>query len=1171
MAIRTHLYPLNFSFTNEYYPKHLHIRDFANQLQHTELWDLHFSNGELILEFKGVFSNIGLRPHIFDVTSNESARSVLKILTKTIQRRKSRPTYEQQRMPRDFIIDALRNEASTTPIAQIINEITALIILLRETVQEYLSRTSESDLLQNFVSFIIFSAWVSDWFSKRQSTRGPWDQCTYDGTVIGLRSKLYEFKNFRSQKQQLFYFVPIEFPLIRYHMLKTMVVSEKHTVRFNNYSVNFLGSHKALTATELQRIVDTQNYSLIHILPHYLVHHVHVFNTRDDMVRYLEWSVFRSQKEVNSLTSSVKSFDGIRFTRGALINMNLDPYIKFLNFLLWNSFSFEIPTTSDDYIEWHGRLLELYNSFHTPMKDYGFKGRYPVPYFVRNYVETLFDRTNQFSELNTIIEMYLEITYPSSLPDPIEKTLGRSQQVSVRGLVTTFNENPTGKRLDVEKFQNIRFIQMQIEPESFIQTPATPAQTLIGATSIPILTTGKQPPVPFDDVLHDIKQIRLLESVRSLIKKVAPFDVNSYIRGVGDSVLNTFKPHTSYWLALLLVSVNSRIRIDEVTENPVETMPITAGLEATISENIMSNVKLIKINNSTPKLLSVLDTLYHLRGGLSGARIPISLETIQREMSRVFILGSVGSGDPLGAILRSHLKSTTREVGAFGAGRVTRAEVSQFPFSLGFSGIFSDLDFGDIETEDDLVSFLDGILILYLDRIQPLWATWKINYASSKMIQYILNHLVDNFQNWRKYSIYLITPQYGRVENFEKYLTFIRRTQPFDNQSLGLLHNDLLQLNIPSFNERFDIEEYQCSSLGHYMDGLGARFPRMYYMISISENHLRSALTLLSHRSSDIQIAKNGGSPNFSLVSLFDPVRYALCSRLPGISALSDLLADRFNPSTFLPSVAHIRRRVKILNLSNYWRELSRLTIMSDIWGTHIYDGYDLFTTRTDDYHYIGIGDERVRNIILIPQNSPYTIYDTMIYDNYNHFNITYTKRPFPLQNLVEMKKEFQLQLNAYPDRKLVVLLTFVIFNAVETEAEMIEIVGNLAQACVAFKGSIAAIYFNLYLKTNQLPNPTLVPLNTVFTLFSDVQIEARDAPPTYYGTLSKNYNLVQLVSTNLLTRAVVDFGAQLHVLSPSTADFSFLSWNQNISMRPEDAGAIDFLNNFCPIFKIST
>ncbi|RVD90656.1 Prenyclcysteine oxidase-like, partial [Tubulinosema ratisbonensis] len=932
-----------------------------------------------------------------------------------IRFRKTNPS--DRRVGINFYTDTLKNEDRGSEVIDVITKLTGLVTFLKISGVQYLEEhDQECSLSECYVSPLLLSYWIEKWDRFNGSTLddGFWDSVTYNGDVRSLERKMVEITEYWSRFESISG-LKVFFPQKSYILIQDVTESIDPQLPFTDYEIEFFPISTLATISDLRTYVSARKLSLIHIIPHYLIYHAHNFKTSDDMTHYLEWSVYRAQNELHEYTNSITNHGGLRFTRGVILNESSTDYQLFLNLVLWNTPHFQFLSRDRDYLQWKGILTHAFHQFVHAYPDFEFifDGHYSAPAFQREYIQLKL-RELEFSNdraerLSLILQNYLSVSYDATFPQPQKRFIGRDEYGQVYAQPTTFSELPSGGELNPLDQNVMRFVQFRISRDAFKVPKPLFRRSLLGGICVP--TFFEHPAsVNFKHVLRRINDIRELEHLRSLVKTVVPVDLTRLFLDISNSLLQDTEVTVSFWFGLLLHFTSNEAMIDNVISAGEEDIA-TYGLECSLRRSALNSTP-IRINNSTPKLISVLDSIFHYWSGVSQQRIPTSLSELKKMFRKVLILGAVDNGDPLAEILKRYFHSSVSQVGALGSGPVIRAEVGHFEFNVSYTSIISDIDIGSITSQDDLNNFLDNILIKYMRNVEPQFATFKINYAGSAMIKYILNYLQANFVYFYTYTISFITPQFGRTANYEKYLTFLK----YDNsRHVGkYLQSPAEETHVIRDLTPLNALEQQCHDLEEFQEMQFAGFPRVYFFVISSGSDVKAVLTLLSHRSDRIITSKSFGSDSIAYYSTLSPARIRLCRRVPKTLEMTAQLSERFDASHLSSSAYVIEREERVLSLGNFYRELCRVQILVDDQGPDVLSSLDTFLTTNEGFHYVGVGDERARNILCIPPTSPYTILDMKHYPQLEVFDITCQNAYFPFSNPSAIDALVEAQFSKY-------------------------------------------------------------------------------------------------------------------------------------------------------------
>nr|QYW05764.1 MAG: VP4 [Reoviridae sp.] len=435
------------------------------------------------------------------------------------------------------------------------------------------------------------------------------------------------------------------------------------------------------------------------------------------------------------------------------------------------------------------------------------------------------------------------------------------------------------------------------------------------------------------------------------------------------------------------------------------------------------------------------------------------------------------------------------------------------------------------------------------------------------MMQYILNYLRKEFIYFYKYAITFITPQFGKIGNYEKYLTFNKRNNSrWEGYSLQLKRSETTLI---VDYETLSLMEYQCKDEEDFNHLLRLDFPRMYYFIVSNTTELRDVLTVLSHRSDRIITSRSFGSDSISYYAMLNPSRVRLCSRISTFLELTNQLNERFDIDHLPNSEFIFQREERVLSLGNFYRELSRVQILVDDQGEDVISSLSKFVFLENDFHYIGVGDERARNVLCVPTMSPYTIYDKKSYPQLNAFEILCIGEYFPFEDEEAIMSLIQREYLRY-HKKLKMFFLFMIFNEVSTKEEIKKRINMLAKVMKSHREIIECIYFNVYIEFFGLPDIEYVVIDHPYTMYNDITINGRliDGEYKLFGTFSNNYNLVELLTYDEIQTIADDNEIQLLNISLHTNHVLFTLWNLGLAVNSFDMNGITIASEFCPVLK---
>nr|QYW05787.1 MAG: VP4 [Reoviridae sp.] len=1172
MKFRETIYPYNFNFENEVVLTHWHITRFLNELESKNLFTLNFSDGQLLLEFNGVFRGLGFQKFYFERVNAAASQRTLRELSRGLSRYQK--VHKGELRPSlSFYVNILKNEDRDSEVIDILTKFTGLVMELKNSGVIYLEDLNKGNIKLNYyVSPLLLSYWIERWEKFNGSTldNGFWEAVTYDGNIRSLEQKLVEARNYWPRFPSI-NGLEIYFPQEKYVLIQDATQTIDFQLRFTNYKIYFFDQSILSNSRALQSYVNGRHLSLIHIIPHYLIYHVHSFATAEDLTHYLEWSIYRSQRELSAYTSSVTYTSGLRFTRGCFIGFGASEYQKFLNFVLWNTVHFNFPSNNADYLQWRSILLKAFSEFKNQYPNYCYTidEMYPAPKMQREYIMNLFNIfeviNEQAERLLFLLRNYLDVTYDCELPEPSLQELGRVEMHRQKNVPVTFSELPDEREFKSSVLPLMRFMQTRIQSDHYQNQRISIRRNLIGGILIPRYIRSNSPKVKVKELLLQINSIRKSEHIRVLFKKLTPINLQNAFVKLSDMLLEDTEMTVSFWFGLLLHFTNGKALIESISSDNREN-PVTYGLECTLKKSMIHD-RIINVNASTPKLLSVLDTLFHYLSVENHERSAVNLATMKDLLSKVLILGAVDDGDPLGDIFKFYFQSRVSQVGGFGVGKVIRAEVSHFEFNVSYTAIISDIDLGLIKNQEDINQFLSNVVIKYMQNIEPALGIFKVNYGSYLMMQYILNYLHTEFIYFYDYQITFITPQFGKAGNYEKYLTFNKRN---NNRWKGyILQLERNETTLVVNQNELPLVESQCKDAEDFNHLLRLDFPRMYYFVVSNTNELRDVSTVLSHRSDRVIVSRSFGSDSISYYAMLNPSRVRLCLRISTLLELTSQLSERFDVNYLPNSEFTFQREERILSLGNFYRELSRIQILVDDQGEDVISSLSNFVYTENNFHYVGIGDERARNIICVPTMSPYTIYDKKSYPQLSAFEIICVDEYFDFDNEDAIASLIRREYTRY-QKKLKFFFLFMLFNKVRTKEEIKHRVNVLAKMMNSYKDLIECVYFNVYIEFFGLPSPEHLVTNHPYTLYNDIIIDGRirDEELHFFGTFSNNYELVELLTYDDVQSIADDNGVELLNLPLHTNYIAFTLWNLGLSVSSFDMNGITIASEFCPVLK---
>nr|QYW05772.1 MAG: VP4 [Reoviridae sp.] len=1174
MYNRTELQPLNFTFNSDDLLEHWHITKFLSELRAHDLWELAYISGSLKIRLNGIFLGLGFNKQLFDYTNRESSQRTLRELSRGVNRY-LKIHRETTSIPMEVYLDIIKNEDRESIVCKILGHFDGLVSFLKTTGAEYLSNIELNDNSNEYVSPILLSYWVSEWFENCGMVMSVnfWEAITYNGTVLGLLNNISKIIKGRVCRIGDCRGITLHFPSKEYTLIRDITSGFDPELQFTDYTIQYFGRLEDITIQELQEYVSKRRLELIHIIPNYLIYHAHEFKTEDDLIRYLEWSVYRSQLEVQDYASSIPKNDGLRFTRGCIINSGLSKYAIFLNYLLWNSYLFNFPTSTNDYLEWRNIIQSFYKKFILTHESLLFLSEecYPVPRKLREYVHYQYESISEQPKtinrvaLQSILRNYIEITFDGELDLIHSVTHEHGIQAQSGGLIR-FSEIPSGPEFKINNIHVIRFITGKLRDTQFKSARIVNRINLLGDMTIPKVA-GTEPTTYPNRILPSIQAIRKMNSLRLLCKKVLPFEVNNYFRKLADNLLFDSEIILSYWFGLLLEVIDSELEISNIIEGGSKES--TYGLEVSVHRNKLKQSG-IRVTVNIPKIMSVLDTAFHYLSGYNGNIEIIDFATLRRIFSHTLILSGKNNNDAIGQVLAKYLSASVTQVGVSGTGPTLRSEISHFEFVTSYSSIMSDIDMPSPSSIEDFDSFITDVILVYMHNIEPEFAIWKIKWCTPVVAQYILNLISDNFRDHTSYLIGFITPQFGDLVNYERYLLFSKMRKEATTERYLLLPKGRDIIEQAEF--KLTIIERQAETFDDLIRYQKKTFPRLYYFINMKLDETEKILTLLSQRCRSVIIARDIGTQYARVFSTFSPTRARLCGRVSEFTQLSQRFLERFNIDNAGNPRFEYQRENSQLSLGNFWRELSRVMILENLEGPLSLSSCEYFMTYSDHYHYLGIGDERVRNILCVPCLSPYTIYDPKQYEQFEIFNVTYVRDEFPFLEIKKMEDIIKREFSRF-DKRLVIFITFVVFNQYTLISDQLQVFKNICRLLARNTSRIHKIFINFYLMCGEFGDLSHFVLEKPVILFDDIHLQRvpTDREDILEGTFSSNYNFVQLLSKHDLKDIARREGISYSTLRMRDDMIQFALWNLGYSLSPFDRSGLIAASCFIPMIVLSS
>nr|UFZ21076.1 MAG: hypothetical protein [Planococcus ficus-associated reovirus 1] len=534
---------------------------------------------------------------------------------------------------------------------------------------------------------------------------------------------------------------------------------------------------------------------------------------------------------------------------------------------------------------------------------------------------------------------------------------------------------------------------------------------------------------------------------------------------------------------------------------------------------------------------------------------------------KVLILGATDDKDPISIGLGRLFQSSVTMSGAMGTGKVRRSLAENFEFGQGYTTILSDMDQTEEYDEESYRRHIKETLIAYINQGAPDVLFWKLNYGTTELKILILRLLEDDVPEIGNYFISFIDPKYRHQNNYETYLFLYKLAEKVERVHLGLegpsASTILVGLNSPLTFSRILIQ-----SLDHLIL-LRAILPlsQIFVAAELKASELRDLLPLLLYNLKEVHTSRLIGTEGLLATGSVSIDRVMLTRRTAGILQLRKGTIDETNIETLAPGAISDLIKYRLYNVGDFTREVQRNVLARNIFQL---DSLPMRLKHSDNYHYIGVGDEKVRNIRCVPTTSPYTIVDPRTPQYYYRYNVTVINELFPWDNTIIM---FVRRLHdMHSTKDMIFFFTFMLYNDNPTKEELLR---RLAFLGILFRseGYVYKIIFNVYLLDGLESTFHVISPNVKIRVGNGIYLEKITRPDIteYRGTFGERYPPVILLTRNEVMDVFRDLDVgRLIMWLPTRVDFYQAMWCDGIGCDSEGESFVRQGVDFSRLWSLS-
>nr|QYV43121.1 VP3 [Zoersel tick virus] len=1031
---------------------------------------------------------------------------------------------------------------------------------------------------QTFVSNLMASYWIEKVLSSSEvlSNNDFWECACFDGTMDGLKELMKNEILSRSGllssgiDSGLIIYPPRKI----YYIIRNKPLFSNLPIRFQDYIITFLPYVHSID--ELTSRCDDRKWTIIHVLPHYGVYHRHECIDENEFIMYLAWSVYRSQQEKNSFRNSIKLTNNLRFTRGGLISRHSSDFSKFLNFLLFNSLYLNLSLNAVNYDEWYAYLTFLFNrqdlmSNNDGVSRYSLNGMYLVPASLKVYISAVRHQVVQSHVDRCVLEFlldgYLSVISVNDIIVNEDKRVGRVSEKLISRKGVNIKTLCLGRVLFLSKYPKMSFnVRASLTPTTF--SPLVSNFNMMGRVMLGLPSTRRLIYNPLE-VNYLIDYVRRINPIRALISEIkGRMNLHRYWKDSLYTQVIKKELHVNLGVALIACVLGSKTGEFEFqgcedghnVENRYSF--VVRGYDPQSSSFI---------NRSTPKLASAIEMSYRCMeySNPQNEYEPLAYFRLKHLFSKMLIFGSVGDGDPIGIGFKKIFKSQITEVGALGTGTTIRSTCQEFEYSQGYRAVISDMDQTYTNDYNQVLTLFRDTLIKCVNTIQPDYLLWKVNYCGLAMRKMLLLLLEDEVNEIEMYYVGFLEPEFHKICNSEMYLMLYRGAEPIVREHFGLsnLRDDSLSERDASWE--FNKEMTLIANLDQYLGVAGILpFSAVHNFVDLNDSEAEYVIPILLKNCANLELSRVMGTNRILGLSSFSLKRIFLTNR---VNVVYQLLSEEVNIldlDTLQPKVQDLSIRYSQRKLGDYIRELWRVAIRYEVIGTYNLK-YSLEVR--DNFHYIGVGDERGRNVECVPIRSPYTIIDPRVPEELRKFNINTLSELFPYD--VEDATLLTTRLYHEYGKPLVMFFLFMLYNDNPPSNTLLRRI-ELLSLLVGGLQFVNRIYFNVYIIDSIIDSFDLLDFNNLGTIFQDISLlKSQDVNNpeeiNYYATFSTNYDPVELVTNDEVLNAGSGPGVRCRPVPLTIQQLYNYVWIDKTIPNEEAMGGIECGLSFSQVYCV--
>lgn len=1023
----------------------------------------------------------------------------------------------------------------------------------------------------------MLSYWVEKWFIEEGVGFGRsfWECVLFDGTVNGHRSLfsqelLFRFGPTFKQKSDG---VVIHPPLKEYFIIRNESLFSSESIRFLRYTVSFLPS--VINDDDLSRFKDFPGFHITHFLPHYGIYHQHQCATYENFVKYMEWCVYRSQIERDIFRGSLVVTDNLRLTRSGVISNSSTRYIKFLNFLLLNSLYILIPISKLDSNRWHSLLMLYYNNNDLWVdnegdSEYYLDGKYLVSQQLIDAVgvarvqipEVQLSRSTLYRLLDNFLSM---ISYNSYFVNPVILVdRKRSQIVSKRGV--RLSALCLGDEIRLNERLKISFNVWNYPIRDGLVSP------LQNFTMMGVLIAGIE-----SDVRLRVNEDVLIEFIH-ICNLMQPLKVFVDMLYKSCNMYEFFREGILSWKEEKDVFLNLGFAL------------LACGFLTSSGE--LEFIKYEHVNGSDRRFLFKLKGVFRPKTGITAEILPepiicsvIQMAFKQMEydnndgeltyvpfdlmcsyLNKVLIFKDTKDKSMIGISLSTIFRSFVTEVSPVGSSSTIRGTSHEYQYSQGFSCVISTCSLEYFDIIENMRNELLRTLIKCINLVLPKLLLWKIGFCGVEMQKLVLLLLEDFVPSIGFYHVTFIKPEFQDIADCSMYLCLNYTEEAIDRVYFGLTSTVSNELSIRDGVPAYDLSEMLIQNVEQFFN-LRGLLPLCSTTViaDIDDSQIEYVLSIILSRCDQVRVSRIFGTNRIYLVGNLSTKRVFLTRRIATIFGFAQ--SERYFLSE-LRNLDPVRNIPKVIfksrKLGDFVRDIWRWTLSYEFFNTY---NLKLCLDYADDFHYIGVGDEKAKNIQCVPIYSPYTIVDPRTPQEYTKFNITVLNELFNYD--LERARELinRLFVNG-GNKQLRMLFLFMLYNDDPDSAELIRRI-QLLSILMADNGHIHEIYFNVYIVDGLLNNFDVIEFDNKSCIFGDLYLSKSHGDPDVIlkGTFSTNYDPVSLLTINDVLDAGNGGQVVCYRVNPTLQHLYEYMWLDKVIPDIDAASGIQYGIQFSQVF----